>query len=878
MDTLTSLEHANLKGGFKTSFAENWGGCKAFVSAHPIHSLAFALGIIALSCGDLMEVIPLFTPVSSSPFFPFFHEIHDLLALGLALFVAYKWCPVMGMGGMVFFLAVHIPYFFVGSPGHLPEVLRIVFLCLAGILGIYLMAKMHRIIIKLKQTEEELRLHRGNLIDMVEQRTVKLKKTNEEYLREINDHKRTEESLYKKTRLVQLLQDVTVAANESKNLDEVFQFAVDRICDFTGWPIGHAYLFTKNGILVSAKKWHLDDIARYGTFHDITEAVSLAPGVGLPGRVFTTGNPAWIPDVTKDPNFPRAKLAKDIKIRGGFAFPITIGSDVVAVLEFFSDKTEEPDATLLELMAHVGTQLGRVVERERAKKMLSVSEERFRSVVQTAVDAIILADSKGRIVSWNKGAQSIFGYTEEEVIAQSLTIVIPERYRGDHQRGIERVCSTGETRIIGKTIEAHGLKKDGREFPIELSLALWKTEEGTFFTGIIRDTSERKKLEDQLRHTQKMEAVGELAGGVAHEFNNMLTIIKGFAELLKMKMEKGDPSRDSVETILKAADGATNLIRSLLTFSRKHIINPGVTNLQEIIDGVKKLLSKIVREDIELRITNTSEDIKVIADRAQLEQVLINLVNNAQDAMPDGGLLSIETCSVEIDNGIIKNDGYGTLGKYALISISDTGVGMDEKTRERIFEPFFTTKEIGKGTGLGLSIVYGIIKQHNGFIKVYSEAGKGTTFKIYLPMVKSEAEQAQPTETKSFRGGTETLMLVEDDPDINQFIKTLLEGFGYKVIVATDGEDAINKFKENKDKIQLLLLDVIMPRKNGKEVYDEIRSGSPNIKALFMSGYTGDIIQRRGLFEEGLHFISKPISSTELLQKLREVLNSKPHS
>jgi len=261
-----------------------------------------------------------------------------------------------------------------------------------------------------------------------------------------------------------------------------------------------------------------------------------------------------------------------------------------------------------------------------------------------------------------------------------------------------------------------------------------------------------------------------------------------------------------------------------------------------------------------------------MADSSQIEQVLMNLANNARDAMPDGGLLTMGTELVELGEEYIKTHGYGKPGMYALISVTDTGEGMDENIREKIFEPFFTTKEVGKGTGLGLSMVYGIIKQHNGYINVYSELGKGTTFKIYLPLTTAEVEETKPTEPTITIGGTETILLAEDDADVRTFTKSVLEEFGYTVIEAGNGEDAVKRFIENKDKVQLLLLDVIMPKKNGKEVYEEIRKTRPEIKALFMSGYATNIIQKKGILEKGLNFILKPISPTKLLRTIREVL------
>lgn len=385
--------------------------------------------------------------------------------------------------------------------------------------------------------------------------------------------------------------------------------------------------------------------------------------------------------------------------------------------------------------------------------------------------------------------------------------------------------------------------------------------------------TEREQIEMRLHHSQKLEAVGQLAGGVAHDFNNILTAIISYGTVLQMKLEAEDPLRQPAERILAAAERAAALTQSLLAFSRKQPANLRVLDLNELIRKAEKLLSRFIMEDIEFKVHLASEALIIMGDPGQIEQVLMNLITNARDAMPDGGTLSIETKTAVIDEEFISSHRYGNPGPYALLTVSDTGVGMDKEMQTKIFEPFFTTKEVGKGTGLGLSIVYGIIKQHTGFITVYSEPGIGTVFNIYLPVSMSDIEKTEPAEIKPFRGGTETLLLAEDDEDVRNITRTFFEEFGYKVISAKDGEEAINKFIENRDNIKLAILDVIMPRKNGKEVYDRIISERPDLKVLFVSGYTADIINHSGLLQEGVDIISKPVSPAMLLKKVREVLD-----
>lgn len=386
--------------------------------------------------------------------------------------------------------------------------------------------------------------------------------------------------------------------------------------------------------------------------------------------------------------------------------------------------------------------------------------------------------------------------------------------------------------------------------------------------------SEKDHLEQQLRQAHKMEAIGTLAGGVAHDFNNILSTIEGYAALLRDRFKKKSPVRDYVEQIIAAAERASELTRRLLAFSRNQVIHPKPINLNETINGINTMLVRLVGEDIEFNVTTTREDLVVMADDVQIEQMLINLVTNARDAMPGGGTLSIETEFAELAEG--GGDGSWKLppGSYAKLTVSDTGVGIDASVRDRIFDPFFTTKEVGKGTGLGLSMAYGIVKQHRGAIEVESANGGGTVFTIYLPLVESIVERKQLETLLLPTGAGETILLAEDDRFVRMLTKHILIKYGYLVIEASDGDDALEKFRENLEAVQLLLLDVIMPKKTGKQIYDEAKKLRPEIKVLFMSGHTYDVITRQGVVSDGVPLISKPLTPGELLVKIREVLVS----
>lgn len=389
----------------------------------------------------------------------------------------------------------------------------------------------------------------------------------------------------------------------------------------------------------------------------------------------------------------------------------------------------------------------------------------------------------------------------------------------------------------------------------------------------LRHLAERSQLEIQLHQAQKMEAIGRLAGGIAHDFNNLLTAIIGYGNLLSTKLGEGDPLRNYAEKILAASEKAATLTKGLLAFSRRQLISLKPVDVNVIIRNVENLLSRLIGEDIELITVLEDEQLVIMADSGQIEQVLMNLATNARDAMPNGGVLTLRTGIVEVTAEDAERCRFMEPGSYVLVSMKDTGSGMDEKTRERIFEPFFTTKEVGKGTGLGLSIAYGLVKQHSGSIIVESEIGKGTLFKLYFPLARAAMKRTKPSALPLLVGGNETILVAEDGEEVRRLIREVLEEYGYSVIEAADGEEAVHTFKAHQGAVQLLILDVIMPKKNGKETYEEIRKLEPGIKALFTSGYTADIIHKKGIMEEELNFIAKPVLPDILLRKVRETLD-----
>ncbi|OGW40734.1 MAG: hypothetical protein A2010_16140 [Nitrospirae bacterium GWD2_57_9] len=512
----------------------------------------------------------------------------------------------------------------------------------------------------------------------------------------------------------------------------------------------------------------------------------------------------------------------------------------------------------------------------------------FRSNIQAGQKRLAESESKYRLLfknnpypTWvydletlaflavNDAAIERYGYSREEFLSMTIKDIRPPE---------EVPALLKNVSLVGEGIDHAGvwrhLKKDGTMIFVEI------TSHALLFDGrraelvMVQDVSERKRLEEQLHHSQKLEAVGLLAGGVAHDFNNILTAIIGYSSLMKMRLRVDDPETHNLNEVIGAAERGAALTQSLLAFSRKQINNPRPLNLGRVIEGTGRLLRTLMGEDIKMDIRPSLEPLTVVADSGQLEQVLMNLATNARDSMPAGGQLLIETKRVLLDDRFVAAHNYGKPGEYALVSISDTGTGMDARTASRVFEPFFTTKEMGRGTGLGLSIVYGIVKQHEGYINVYSEPGRGTTFKIYLPLASLSGEElARINRIDDPRGGSETILVAEDDASLRQLVQSVLTQFGYRVIEAVDGEDAVAKIRGHKHEIDLLLLDVIMPKKNGKDVHEEALKMMPGVPTIFASGYTADILHQKGILKEGLNFLSKPVSPNELLSRVREVLD-----
>jgi len=498
------------------------------------------------------------------------------------------------------------------------------------------------------------------------------------------------------------------------------------------------------------------------------------------------------------------------------------------------------------------------------------------TAIEQSADGIVITDARGTIQYVNPAFSRVSGYSREEALGKNPRILKSGKQDEAYYRKLW-------TTILGGEIwqgEITNRRSDGGLYTEQMTITPVRDQRGeiTHFIAIKAEVTERKRLEQQLRQAQKMEAVGRLAGGVAHDFNNLLTIISGYGGLLLEHPGTVEPLRGYVNEIRNASGRAASLTRQLLAFSRQQVLAPRVLGLNAVVANIEKMLKRLIGEDIDL-VTILGESLwPVKADPGQLEQVLLNLAVNARDAMPNGGVLTIETANVEMDSTSAQTHFPLSPGPYVLLAFSDTGIGMDAEIQARIFDPFFTTKEKGKGTGLGLAMVYGIVKQSGGYIWVYSEVGKGTTFKIYLPRTEDEVDESGPGRSGvKAQQGTETLLLVEDEEAVRALVRNVLREKGYRVLEASRGGEALELAEQYGGPIDLLLTDVVMPQMSGRELARRLANLHPQIKVLYISGYADNAVWYQGGLDSGGAFLQKPFSPEALARKVREVLGGPPH-
>ncbi len=555
--------------------------------------------------------------------------------------------------------------------------------------------------------------------------------------------------------------------------------------------------------------------------------------------------------------------------RNGSEFPVEISLSPVAVeggtivLSAIRDITNR---------LRIEQELRRVSEEmhRQTAEQLGESRARLALIIDSSEDAIFAKTLDGTITAWNRGAERIYGYTPEEIVGKNVSILIPPD-RPTEVPEILRKIAHGEST---EHLESLRVTKDGRLLNVSITVSPLRDATGKIVGAsvIARDITEQRRAEDQLRHSQKMEAVGRLAGGVAHDFNNVLGIINACAEFLRDRIPAGSENSTFVENIRKATERGSALTRQLLAFSRKQTVKPVLLDLNERLKDITKLLRPLMGDDVEIVVVPRCQSAVVEADPGQLDQIIINLAVNARDAMPRGGKFILETDVVDFDQHFANQHRPLVPGKYVMLAVSDTGVGMDKVTLNRIFEPFFTTKEQGKGTGLGLATVYGIAQQAGGHIWVYSEPGRGTTFKLYLPSAEDRLAAKPPSEVETAAAKRRgMILLVEDDEIMRSLTHQMLREQGYTVVEATNGKAALDWAQANDGKIDLLLTDVVMPAMSGPELADRLAASYPGLKVIYMSGYTGELMEASERLKRGV-LIEKPFSRTALLNLLDKTL------
>ncbi|HET6229853.1 MAG TPA: PAS domain S-box protein [Longimicrobiaceae bacterium] len=812
---------------------------------------------------------------------------------------------------------------------------------------------------------------------------------------------------------MRVLHAVAVAANEAVDVDAALARALDEVRVFTGWAVGHAYAVSPadRELLLSTGLWSVGEPGAFPLLREVTARTPLRRGQGLAGRVLAAGEPVWIDDVESDAGFLRL-AAGTLGVRAAFAFPVRVRNETVAVLEFFSELAAPPDPALLDVATQVGTQLGRVVERERAARALHASEARARRIVETAHDAFVGVGAGGEITEWSPRAHDVLGWTRNEAVGRSFvdTVVAP-RLRDAQRAELARLLAAADEGEGGVRMEVAVLHRGGHELAAEASIAPLPEGGGTVLGIFLRDVSERRAMEEALRargeqlaaaqalartgswewevdsdrvdgsdelfrvagcerrplaladvllhihpddvglvrasveqarrsgepftldhrlvrtggevrvvqtrgrviggpgpqrmmgtchdvterrradeelrrshealrEAQKMEAVGRLAGGVAHDFNNLLTAIKGYAEMLLMDLDEGSPLRADVHEIAHSAERAAALTRQLLTFSRRQVVQPRVVVLNEQVRHAEAMLLRLLGDEVTLVTELEPAAGSVLIDPGQADQVLVNLALNARDAMPGGGTVTVRTGMAVGPEADAATHGCRAPGPYCVLEVSDTGRGMDESTRARVFEPFFTTKARGEGTGMGLATVYGIVEQAGGCIHVRSEPGRGSTFRVYLPVADrddadGEVDGGVPGPSRAAApAASATILVAEDEAAVRSLVRRVLQREGYTVLEAADGREGLRVAREHAGPIDLVVTDVIMPVMSGRELADQLAVARPGVPVLFMSGYTDNVIASRGDLEPGVAFLAKPFGPDELAARVRDILRS----
>ncbi|HWP48778.1 MAG TPA: GAF domain-containing protein [Candidatus Limnocylindrales bacterium] len=692
--------------------------------------------------------------------------------------------------------------------------------------------------------------------------------------KELSLRKQAAEKLRRQNDYLAALHETTLALMNRLELHDLLEVIITRAGELLGTQHGYVHLLGSKGT---------EMIVGIGIYSQRID-YGVRPGKGLVGKIWQTGQPLVVDNYSTWPErLPDPQLDS---VRAQIGIPLKSGSEVVGVigLAYLEEGRTFGDDEIALLgqfaeLASIALDNARLytavqqelAERKRAEEALRKSEERLQAILDNSPAVIYVKDTRYRYLLVNRRYETLTHLSREHIAGKTDYELFPKEIADAFRVNDEKVL-TARTSL---EFEEICLQDDGPHTYISIKFPLFDALGVPYgICGISTDITERKKLEEQFRQSQKMEAIGRLAGGVAHDFNNLLTIIMGYNDLLLRQISHLDPIRKDLEEIKKAGERAISLTRQLLAFSRKQILQPQVLNLNVILTDMNKMLRRLIGEDIDLIIIPDPTLGSVKADPGQIEQVIMNLAVNARDAMPQGGRLIIETANVELDETYAHGHMGVQAGPYVMLAVSDTGSGIDKETQSRLFEPFFTTKEQGKGTGLGLSTVYGIVKQSGGNIWVYSEPGQGTTFKVYLPRVEEVVKTLKPDVTPLEPSRVfETILVVEDEKMVRDLICRILRRNGYTVLEAQHGSEALLVCEQRTGPIHLMMTDVVMPGMSGRELAERLTPSHPEMKILYMSGYTDNTVVYHGVLAAGTAFLQKPFTPDVLLNKVREVLD-----
>ena len=680
--------------------------------------------------------------------------------------------------------------------------------------------------------------------------------------------------LYERKRELELLNVIATGANGAGSVDAAVAATLREICVFTEWPLGHAYYTAPESLdtLVSTSLWHISEPAKYAIFRQLTESTSFTTGQGLPGRVLVSGRSAWITDLAIDSNFPRHAGAVAVGLRGAFAFPILAGKRVVAVLEFFSPGTADPSPGWTALVEQVGTQLGRVFERQAADEALRAGDARFHQVAENIHQALWILEIEPPRVSYvSPRFAEIWGVSDAALHGS------PHAWLNSvHAEDRGRIAARAKSRGAGEGhLDTYRIvRPDGAIRWVRHRTFCVRDGAGQVrrLISLAEDFTEQKKLEEQLLRSQRLEAIGTLAGGVAHDLNNILAPLLMAAELLKNRVTV-PRDRDLVLMMEQGAQRGADIVKQLLAFSRG--VEGGRSSVAPaaVLAEMTTLMRETFPRDLAIVSTVAPGLATVQANPTQLHQVLMNLCVNARDAMPRGGTLTLTGANVTLTAGDQHLHPAAQIGAYVVFSVADTGEGIPRENLNRIFDPFFTTKEVGKGTGLGLSTVLGIVRSHGGFITVYSELGRGTVFKVYLPAETTPgAAAAGATTSPTAPGRGELVIVVDDEPAIREATRELLQDAGYRVITAPSGREALLAFLEERETVRLVLTDLMMPGMSGAELAEALRALEPEVRIIATTGLDQDE-KRAELAEIGVtEILTKPCAPAELLAAVHAMI------